>query len=61
MKKDAEDWVNNKFQKSIIKLSVNVAIWHRIPRHKRELFKEIKKKIRSLSIANRNAKVVSVK
>jgi hypothetical protein len=55
-----KDWVDNQYTKSIIKLSVNIAIWHRIPQHKRELYEEIKKEIKSLSISNGNVKVVSV-
>ncbi len=59
MQKDV-DITKIRYKKEQVIFTVYADIWFRIPQHKRKLVSELKKEIKSLSIANGNAKVRGV-
>ncbi len=59
MKKD--EWVNRKYTKERVTLSIEANIFYRIKRHRKELLVMLRKEIKHLDLAGGNIKVVKVK
>jgi hypothetical protein len=45
-------WVNNKYLRTKTVLLVSVKLWHRIPRHRRELLAEVKSAIKKAYVCS---------